>query len=1130
MHRVLDSRGVPHLSGGLDSAPVPAHEQYLSDQLDRLRDNAKSSDPKSNLQVFQSFLDSLPNDASPIIRFRAKANIGIQHLEQGDAEQAVKWLLEAYEEAPEDRRAIANRALALWLGGDAEEAYKFGRERLAADPENDTLASYLPQIAASVPSVTDGLDGIPDALRDKEPMAVAEAVFLRARNQCPAWWNWTRSALERYPESKHLQVMAAASYVEEILRDETAQRTQIYRDDQREQLRNAAEVLDADWQAKPWRLKSRLDDAPQTLANAMIAYRLLHDREKAVALAERIADEAITYADIVRNAVMIAMSFDQMKLASRLISLMPDDPELAFHAGIIAVGNNEWGRAADLFKKGAIPDVEKGVVEIAIALAPIMESGRPVDGSAIDSSPIAILIEGNRDNPRGLTLIAQVAKHLGLDDLSKVAFEAAVGAVQNDSHIATRLMLASFAEKSQAPTCVIDLLDGHLPPEGFERDYERLAVAHANEHPHRQRNIAFFDKLPPKLRNIDTIKQAHASVLVDVGRLPEAIKLLRSLHVKDPTNVFVVLRLMQALVRSNDKAGALALSNAVDLPSLVGPPEFIMAIAQQVSMNGHPERAYPVAYDLVRGNSENAGVVLGYAGLGMMLESNPMFEAASVSVGTHLSIKASDGQQQDFVIDDGGDFFGIRVLSPNSGIAPRFLGLTRGQTVELERPGVGSSLVWTVIEVRSKYLHLHHRVLEEFETRFPDNPGLVRFNAAEGNVDAVLDVIRRRAEQNANRVRLYRENSIPLAIAARGQGGGVVGFAQYIRQLGGQIVTCSGDKEELTNAVQLAKRHRGQGAVLDPYTAWVAADTGALPALKTFFGRLQTPSATIEMIERMLERAEEGRGKQQMTVEYRDGIFYRDEITDEFRDRQIAHFERVRKIIDENCDVVSVIMPDMLSENAELLLKVGGSRFLDAALLAADSKFVIISDDMRYRQIAKFAIGCNGVWLQAALAAACEMNQLSPSDYAGCVVGLATYGHGHLSVTSGLLFLIALKDESGLPNLKSVLTMFAGPNADMQSHMLVFEEFLEFLWPPTSFLPEPKAQAATGLGLSALLEHRKDDWIPILTAVISWCRGRPGLSSYMLGWLRGHFIRAEDLSPKTPTTSDARKKVRKRRW
>ena len=1126
--QTLHSVGLrPELVSQLNGAAVPAHEQHLSDQLDSLRDSAKNTEPSANLRLFQSFLDSLPRNASSVIRFRAKANIGLQHLAGGDAEEAVRWLLEAYDEAPDDRRAVANRTLALSLRGDAEEAYKFGRERLAADPENELLASYLPQIAVNVPSIKDGLEGIPDALREKEPVVVAQGIFLRGRNLIPAWWEWVRSALDRFPESDHLKLLVASSYVDEIARDEEAQRTQIYRTDQRERLTEAVAILDADWQARPWLLKSRLDDALSTLANAMIAYRLLHDRDNALARAERIADEALTYPDIILNAVMIAMSFDQMKLASRLIALVPDDPDLAFHAGIIALGNNDWRNAGALLEKANVPDAEKRVAETVIALAPIVEKGRPTDGSPTDPAPLEALAETFRDSPRGLILIAQVATDQGLDELAQTTLEAAVAAVPDDCHIATRLMIANYAEKANSPTTVIQLLDGHLPLDGFELEHQRLAVAHANERPHRQRNLKFFENLPARLRNLRGIARAHASVLLDVGRLPEAIHLLRHLQAENPTDAFITLRLLQAFHHAQETESISALLGSLDLSRSVGPPEYIMAIAQEVSRGGYPERAYPVAYDLVRRHADDASVVLGYAGLGLMLEANPMFAMSTVGVGAYVSIQASDGQQQNFVIDDGGDFFGIRVLSPTSGIAIRVLGRSQGDTIEIAKFGQDHPEVWTVTEVVNKYLHLHLRVLEEFETRFPDNPGIARYTVGE-DIDTVLDVVRRGAERNAEMVRRYMEKPVPLGIAARGQGGDVVGFAQYVRQLGGLIITCVGNGPERDRAHLLVNCYRGKGAVLDPYTAWVAAEIEVLPSLKSFFGSLRTPGSTFGMIDRMIHHAEEGRGREQMTLSYRDGQFYKNEITDEFRDAQIAALKRIRDAIEVNCEVVPVVVPDDLSEPAEMLLTVGGSHFLDAALLAVETNSILLSDDLRYLDFSSLAVKCDGIWLQIALSAACGAKHLTPSDYAKSVVCLAERGHDHIALTGGLLYLIARQDQEGFPGLQVALRFLAGPKAEMPSHLSVFHDFLNLLWPPKQNFPKHRAQTVTGLGLTALLAHRTSDWAPTLIEVISWSERNRGLARYLAEWLRGHFITEKDLLVGS-ASSDVQKIAKRRR-
>ncbi|WGD50290.1 hypothetical protein QA641_32495 [Bradyrhizobium sp. CB1650] len=71
----------------------------------------------------------------------------------------------------------------------------------------------------------------------------------------------------------------------------------------------AASVLEADWQSKPWLLTSYFDDAIHTLSIAMIAYRFLHDREKALAHVERMADAKIDEPGVLLNGPTVALSF-----------------------------------------------------------------------------------------------------------------------------------------------------------------------------------------------------------------------------------------------------------------------------------------------------------------------------------------------------------------------------------------------------------------------------------------------------------------------------------------------------------------------------------------------------------------------------------------------------------------------------------------------------------------------------------------------------------------------------------------------------------------------------------------------------------------------------------------------------
>lgn len=1114
----------PQLLAGSDGGGVPPHEQHLSDQLDRLRDGAKSADPEANLRLFQGFLDSLPADASAVIRFRAKANVGLQHLARGQTAEAMRWLSEACDEAPDDPRAVANRALVLWMGGDAEGAYRFGRDRLAADPSNDTLASYLPQFAVAVPDVVDGLDGIPILLRETESVVLGQAVFLRGRDARPTWWEWVRSAAVRFPASSNIRLMEASSHVDEISRDDEVQRTQMLRGEQRERLVSAVAVLDAELRDRPWLLRDARDDGSYTLNCAMVAHRLLHDREAALSCAKRILDEGLSDPPMLLNAVMVSQGLGRPDLAKRLIALAPDDADLAFHAGVLAVQEDDWEGVTLQFGKARTPDGERRVVEVALALAPLMLRGRSADGSAAQPAAMEALADSVRDTPRGLVLIAHAASRLGLSQLSERAFEAAVIAVPDGSDLATRLMVAGYAERAGSPATVIRLLDGHLPSDGLEREHERLAIAHANERPHRPRNLAYFRSLPDVLRRSHRIARAHASTLMDVGEVPQALALLRRLHAEDPSDAFVTLRLVEALHRSGDVAGEGSILRRLDLAASKGAPAHVMALAQSVRRRGEVERAYEAAYDLVRRNADDADVVLGYLGLGLLVqEPIPLFEASVAGIGTWVSIRGPDGTQKGFVIDEGGDFFGITVLAPTSGIAARVLGRRRGDTIALPKLGAAPE-TWTVTEVVSKYLHLHHHVMEEFETRFPDTPGIARFTVGEGDIGAVLDVVRRSADQNARIARSYAETPIPLAIAARVAGGDVVSFARYVQVLGGDIFACHGAGEERVDAMRRARRSRGSGGVLDPYTAFIAAEVGALPALSAWFGALRTPSSTMTMIDRMVAREEDGRGREQMTVSWHDGAFYRTEVRDAHRDAQITALNRVRADLVAHVEVVPVLVPDDASRFAETVIGFGGGHVLDAAFLAAETGTMLLSDDMRYREVAKAAVACDGVWMQSVLLAAALDRQLPAEDYARAVVGLAERGHDHVALNGQVLYLIAREDGEGLPGLRAALRFIGGPKAEVHSHREVFQGFLDLLWDLDNPMPHLTIRSATGFGLAAFVTRRPHDGLSLLAGVIRRSMGNPPLLQYLRSWCQGHAVTSDMFAP--PTKASRRRRRR----
>ena len=282
-----------------------------------------------------------------------------------------------------------------------------------------------------------------------------------------------------------------------------------------------------------------------------------------------------------------------------------------------------------------------------------------------------------------------------------------------------------------------------------------------------------------------------------------------------------------------------------------------------------------------------------------------------------------------------------------------------------------------VREVRSKYLDLHLRIIDQFELRFPGVPGISRVRTCDNDVKPLLDVVRRVAEANQVVADTYLEGKAPLGFVARALGGDPVSFAAYIRSIGGEIRTCVGLAEERDAALRLALNGRGRGAVLD-FTAYTAAEMKILPHLRSWFGELKVPDAALSMIDGLIERQRDAIGKQSMTVAWIEEQFYRDEHSDEFRQSQMEVLQRERSAIEESCSVERVILPNQISELSSTAIAYGGPRYLDAAYLSQNTKLLLLAEDQQYRELAAEGVGCQG-----SLASSCSYgNGRRKGDYA----------------------------------------------------------------------------------------------------------------------------------------------------
>jgi hypothetical protein len=205
----------------------------------------------------------------------------------------------------------------------------------------------------------------------------------------------------------------------------------------------------------------------------------------------------------------------------------------------------------------------------------------------------------------------------------------------------------------------------------------------------------------------------------------------------------------------------------------------------------------------------------------------------------------------------------------------------------------------------------------------------------------------------------------------------------------------------------------------------------------------------------------------------------------------------------------SVVLPDDVSNEVEQISRLGDPHYFDSAYIAKDLKLPILSDDLLYRQLAKSALGCNGLWLQAVLMAALGERHIRMTEYSKAVVALAARHHSHVALGAEVLFDICVQDDGDLHRMRAALRFLANPQAEMWSHLRVVLGFIRMLWSVFSeypHMPTLKREAATGLVLEAFLRHRSRGAAQWLKTLVAGFPANHALARYVLSWIQGHFL------------------------
>jgi tetratricopeptide (TPR) repeat protein len=1088
---------VTALPGGPTSSYDPV-EAHLDREIDGYRELANNGSARNAMTLFEQLLAKVEPTASGRIIFRIKANIGSCLIKLGRTDEASDKLFEAFDHAPDEPKAISNKALGLLLKKDWHAVLEMGKQHLSAGSADEHLSATVIQAAKFLDEMNDPLSLIPDQHRETAPVTVAFVDFLRARDTGETWRTAAKVAALKFPDEQYLRQFYADALLDEATVSASFQSTGVLDKAQRENVVEATTILRGIWEKDVGSDAPIDEEAIGVLSNLLVALRLLAETTEAILRIKQGLDSGTTSSDFYIRAAVIAMETRSPELKiDQLLEEVEDCPEKAMLQAQLTLARGDWKTLAAYTETDlhALPLTEQLAFETAVKVARI--SIGPVDDVAAE---LQSLLAAGAEDIRSLVVVADFAASRGHDDLAAEAFNKARELVTANTHFSGRYMLAKHALARELWSDAADLLVGRVDINVDNDPLQDLVTALVNERPPRQRALTFFRSLPPTVRGLGRYLHAEGFLHYFRGDLRAAEACLRrALPEQRADDFLLLLKILREQEKISEAEDALQ-STRID--EIKGDPSYRMVLLQEFFDVGRGEEALATGYRLARKYRDTPEVVLKYIGLMLRAFDNDQITVPTeVVTDTSFRIESDEGKSLWFTIEGDRDRVSEGIISVSNPFAANAMGHPVGFEFSLAH-GFDKVHQWAVKEIKHKYLFLFHDIMENFEAQFPGVHGISTFKLEEGNIEPVLSQVKKAAEHSKKIAEFYTQQRGPIAVVAASTHRDPISLSEYIRSLGHDLTACIGHHVERVEGLRAIEQHHAAGAVLDTYTAWTVAQFGLFGVLTAVFGQVVIPRSVLHDLDEFLGE-DEYTERQSMSLSFHNGEFFKHIDTREEFDARRDYISRYIEMIKEHCQIVTVDAPDAIHPSAANVVAMFGPEPFNAAAVAGTG-YVLVSDDHHYRQWAELLWSAKGTWLQAVLDFAAQNGKISLSEYADWIGQLAERRHGFVYL-NGVTINAMIGDgtSTNWPRVAAALDYIGNKDADLQSHLETVVNFIE-IGSRAGNASKLHFQKALGMLLGNMVRGRTENWHELLWYI--YAVTKPPIQQYLLQWIHGHFL------------------------
>ena len=451
-------------------------------------------------------------------------------------------------------------------------------------------------------------------------------------------------------------------------------------------------------------------------------------------------------------------------------------------------------------------------------------------------------------------------------------------------------------------------------------------------------------------------------------------------------------------------------------------------------------------YSLFRAHS-NSSIIAGHYLLLMLIAKQPVTFKPLEKVTSGAAVYFEyDGHQKTIVIEpkhlyknDGWP----ECISEDDDLSKNLTGLSVGDQVDIET-GFGLQKA-KITNIESMFIfasnNAHKVVADSASSVGPVWSVNVKKPDGEYDFSQLLKSLKSRQQHVEHVFTVYSEKRLPLQIMADALGTDIVALLLEWPYKQFDLFVSPGAHEERENLKELINEG-GKSYVLDLSCLVELARLDLLDSALVIFGK---PLITVSLREQLLGIIQiHNKMSPAGTASEIGGQINYQEIPIEYLEYRKEFLNTLLDYIDNYCEVVPVIGPDVVTEQQASIGELLGHSSQDAIYLALERNAILVTEDGGFRSIAISMGVTSSTWLQPLLMVLRDKNAISEEKYSESILDKLKLRHDFTSVTADDLLYAAKKCPNEIsPEIESVMETFMKPLLDLSSGVVVGSQLLK---------------------------------------------------------------------------------------